>query len=73
MTKRRPTRTHWQRWIDTQPPGTRTRLFRECGCSTATIHRLDRGIHLVRRDVAVAISAATGGAVTAVQLMGLES
>ena len=55
-------------WIETQPAGVITRLARAADCANSTIHDIVNGKPLRKFDLAERVSAATGGAVSAVEL-----
>lgn len=59
-------------WLECQGKGATAALARAAGTRWATIHDIAKG-HIPKADLAKRIEDATGGAVTAAELLGLTS
>lgn len=60
------------RWLASREGG-RTQLARAAGVRWQTVDDISRGKHVPRASTAIAISRATGGEVTAAELLGIEA
>jgi hypothetical protein len=58
-------------WLDATPGG-RTRLARGAGIRWQTVDDIVRGKHVPRASTAKAMAAATGGAVSAAAILGVD-
>lgn len=60
-----------QAYLDEQPRGTKARLARETGLAYSTIHWLAAGRTKAKAETAKLIANATGGELTAAQILGV--
>lgn len=59
-------------WLDREGPGAQARLERTAPIAHSTLSRIVNGLSTPKVETAKAIEAATGGEVTAAELLGID-